>query len=359
MNNKIILLTISGILICTALFIKFFLRNIQIFSMFYNPLFLALLILIPMAWYVYNMYLEKKIKYLAVNYSYSSVVQVLNIKIPLWKKLLYPIILSLVAMCCIFAISRPYLLLKIPKAHADIAVVIDVSWSMVAEDIEPNRLEVCKEEISKFIIELPEDARVGILLFAGESSILTPPIKDKKKLVTLISNIDEDDLREKTDIGQAIYFAKEMLNQDAQEQSESERAIVLLSDGATTDNAYPCEETASKVFQEDNIRIYTIAFGASEGVISVIDPKTGEPTEYEVFFDPDKMERVAESGGGIFFRAVNQNDLANIYNDIKEKTRIYENQEIEITSFFAGLALCLILFMTAFAFRYLWIYKNI
>lgn len=325
---------------------------------FERPAILLFMFLIPLCWLFYNKYLFNRINYLSIDYSYASVINALDLQPKLWKRIFYPILLSIMSIMIIVAASEPTIEAKIATTNADIMLMIDTSISMAADDIAPSRLDVCRTELTTFIENLPKDTRLGLVFFAGDATLVSSMTKDKASIISRIQNISYEDLQGDTDIGKALYVAYNSLLKE-EVVSESERAIIILSDGGSTTETYSPTRASSEALS-NGIKVYTIGFGGNEdGYITWKNPSTGEDQEYEIFaMKSEELQSIAESGGGIFFRAVDQDQLHQIYNDINSKTTSYSVERYNISFIFCIMSLISLLFLVCGLFFLNWIFKN-
>lgn len=326
---------------------------------FENPQALLLLVSIPTFWVLYVYYLKNRIEYLSLNYSYTSVLNSLSKQPNVWRRIFYPIMLSVIGFCSIFSAAKPIIEIKVPQTNADILLVMDISVSMAADDIEPSRIQVCTEEISSFLKDLPDDARVGLVVFAGQASILSNLTTNKENIIEILNNLDEEDLMLHTDIGNALHIAQCTLIDSEDNITENEKAIVLLTDGESTIESYSATDAAQESI-DNNIRVYCVGFGGNQdGIINWINPETEEEMEWKISaMKSEELEEIAEIGGGKFFRAFDQAGLNQVYDDIKEKTITYKNITYDIAYTFSKFALFGLFVLLAFLFKFNWVVKN-
>lgn len=319
---------------------------------------LLFLLLIPAAWIIYAKYISKRIIYLSIDYSYGSLIKSLNLQPPLWKRLFYPGMLSIISTLLIIGMADPKIEYQTKTTNADIMVLLDTSISMATDDIEPSRLDVCTSEIVSFIQDLPNDTRIGLMSFSSDANVVIPLTREKDKIIRSVKNISNSDLRNHTDIGKALYIAYTTFLKE-ETVSKSERAIIILSDGCSTIETYSPTKAASEALEND-IKVYTIGFGGTEdGFITWKNPETQEEIEYEVSaMKPDELQSISEAGGGTFFRAFNQEDLHSVYTDIENKTTSLIVEEYHIGFIFCFGSLIAIIFMIAGIFYFNWIFQT-
>jgi Ca-activated chloride channel homolog len=291
---------------------------------FLNPEFLYLLILIPLlaVWYFF---MRKKD---------SAVLSIPSVKgfktssfLSKLKPLLY--ILRLLALAAIIvALARPrnVSVSKRTKTNRgiDIVMAIDVSASMLARDLRPNRLEALKKVAINFVNRRPND-RIGIVVYAGESFTQTPITSDKRIVKRTISELQWGRLEGGTAIGMGLGSGVNRLK-DSEAKS---KVIILLTDGVNNSgNIDP--RTATELAKELGIKVYTIGIGTN-GMADFPwskDPRTGQLNfrKQQVEIDEDLLKFIASETEGKYFRATNNTELQEIYDEIDklEKTKIEE-----------------------------------
>ena len=237
--------------------------------------------------------------------------------------------------------ARPTAEQRAPRERATVVVAIDVSLSMEADDVDPTRLEAAKQAARDFVAELPPTLNVGIVAFAGQASVLVPPTQNR---TVALAAIDGLELAESTAIGEAIFTSLDALKQVPSDGSgeQAPARIVLLSDGETT-MGRPDEQAVAAAITA-GVPVSTIAFGTKDGVILYDDPST-EAIEEQVINVPvgdENLEAIATATSGAFFSAKSLEELDVVYDDIGSAIG-YETIETEITDWFVGVALLLLL----------------
>lgn len=236
--------------------------------------------------------------------------------------------------------ARPTRVVNVPRERATVIVAIDVSLSMEAADVEPDRLQAAQSAAKTFIDELPPTLNVGIVGFAGTASVLLTPTTDRVAAARVIDNLR---LAESTAIGEAIFTSLDALL-SVPPDDDGERAparIVLLSDGVTTVGRP--DQLAVQAAQQAQIPVSTIAFGTEGGFILYDDPET-EAIESERIAVPvggQSLEDIADGTGGAFFTAESVDELDSVYENIGSAIG-FEEAEREITDWFIGGGLILL-----------------
>ena len=291
---------------------------------FYNSEFLWLLILIPVV-AIWHFLMRKKD---------TATLTIPSIKgfgktsfLSKFKVFLYVLrLFSLAAIIVALARPRNVSVSKKTKSNKgiDIVMAIDVSASMLAKDLKPNRLEALKKVAVEFIDRRPND-RIGIVVYAGESFTQTPITSDKGIVKRTISELKWGQLEGGTAIGMGLGSAVNRLK----ESTAKSKVIILLTDGVNNSgNIDP--RTATELAKELGIKTYTIGIGTN-GMADFPwskDPRTGklQYRKQQVEIDEDLLKEIASETKGKYFRATNNASLKEIYAEIDtlEKTKIEE-----------------------------------
>jgi len=238
-------------------------------------------------------------------------------------------VLRLIAMALlIIALARPRIVEVSERTKTnkgiDIVMAIDVSASMLARDLEPNRLEALKKVANEFVNQRPND-RIGIVVYAGESFTQTPITSDKRIVRNTISEIKWGQLEGGTAIGMGLGSAVNRLK----ESKAKSKVIILLTDGVNN-TGFVDPKTATELAVGLGIKVYTIGLGTN-GTASfpyAKDPRTGQLLfrNSPVEIDEDLLRYIAKETEGKYFRATDNLKLKAIYDEINklEKTEIEE-----------------------------------
>jgi Ca-activated chloride channel family protein len=281
-----------------------------------------------------------------------------------YRRHIPPILLLLASIAGMIGLARPTATVSLPADYMTLVMAIDVSRSMLAEDVKPNRIKAAQAAVKDFIGELPKDIRVGIVTFAGTAQLVQSVTESR---TDLIEAVDRFQLQRGTATGTGLLLALATLMPDAGISLESSiygenfgrkdaaatlekktvpqnfqpvppgsytaGAIVLLSDGRRTTGLEPLE-VARKVAQR-GVKVYTVAFGTPEGFIPGYDGYS-----FYAKVDEEALQAIAKITQGEFFRASNSEDLKQIYEHLSSKFRI-ETKETEISVIFTAAALFL------------------
>ena len=290
---------------------------------FTNPGFLWLLLLIPIlaVWY----FLIKNKDSANLRMASTKGFDQPNI----WSKLKPVIyILRLLAISLlILALARPRNVQVSQRTNTtrgiDIVMAIDVSASMLAKDLKPNRLEALKSVAIKFVNKRPND-RIGIVVYAGESFTQTPITSDKTIVKNTIRKIRWGQIEDGTAIGMGLGSAVNRLK-DSKAKS---KVIILLTDGVNN-TGFVDPKTATELAKELNIKVYTIGLGTNGTALFPVAKDLNGKLIFRnapVEIDEELLRFIAKETDGKYFRATGNKKLESIYNEINklEKTKIEE-----------------------------------
>ncbi|MFN8324188.1 VWA domain-containing protein [Flavobacterium sp.] len=294
---------------------------------FLNPEFFWLLLLLPLVvvWHFW------KLKDQTATVKISSTIGFKST----WKTKLKPFlfVLRLLALSSlIVAMARPRKVDISSQTKStkgiDIVMAIDVSGSMLAKDLKPNRMEALKKVAANFVEGRPND-RIGIVVYAAEAYTKTPVTSDKALVLEAINGIKYDNvLQDGTGIGMGLTTAINRLK-DSKAKS---KVIILLTDGVN--NAGFIEpETASQIAKEYGIKVYTIGIGTNGMAMFpyAYAPNGGFLFQMmKVEIDQELMKTIARNTGGKYFRASSNSKLQEIYNEINK----LETSEIKELKFY-------------------------
>ena len=269
-----------------------------------------------------------------------------------------PFVLRIFALSMVIvAIARPRSseqMERVDTEGIDIILAMDVSTSMLARDLTPDRINASKDIAIEFISQRPSD-RMGIVVFAGESFTQCPLTTDRATLINLMKEVQTDIIEDGTAIGNGLATAvARMKDSDAKS-----RVVILLTDGVNNRGEIS-PQMAAEIAKTYGVRVYTIGVG-KEGMAPypVMTPWGVEIQNVKVEIDETLLSEIAESTGGRYFRATDNTKLAEIYSEINkmEKARTTIDSFPIYKEFFGAyalmalLALMLELFINWFVIR--------
>jgi len=287
---------------------------------FNNPEYLfLLLLLIPIVfWYIKEMHKSDASLQISTHRNLQTMKKSYKVKL-----LHVPFILrSLAIALIIIALARPQASNSWRTESTegiDIMMALDISGTMMAEDLKPNRLKASKDVATEFILSRPND-NIGLVVFAGESFTQCPLTTDHAVLVNLFNAIDYGLIEDGTAIGLGLANA---INRIKDSKAKS-KVIILLTDGSNNRGDI-APITAAEIAKSFGIRIYAIGVGSYGQVRIPVQTPMG--LQYQVMdseFDEKSLQEIAGMTGGHYFRATNNAKLRNIYQEIDkmEKTKI-------------------------------------
>ncbi|WP_299761416.1 VWA domain-containing protein [uncultured Dokdonia sp.] len=292
---------------------------------FSNPQFFWLFLALPVAiaWYIW----KRKKQTPAVKLSSIKGFKAGSSFLPKLRPLLF--LLRLVALAALItAMARPRTVDVSTRTKStrgiDIIIAIDVSASMLAKDLRPNRLEALKLVAADFIKGRPND-RIGLVEYAGESYTKTPITSDKSIVLSSLNSIRYNNIIEGgTAIGMGLSTSVNRLK----DSKAVSKVIILMTDGVNN-AGFIDPKIASELALEFGIRTYTIGVGTNGTALSPVALNNNNSFVYDnvpVEIDEDLLKEIAEVTGGKYFRATNNKKLKEIYDEIDklEKTEVEE-----------------------------------
>lgn len=272
-----------------------------------------------------------------------------------------PALLLLALAAAVVALARPMATVTLPAQYMTIAMAMDVSLSMRATDVEPNRLVAAQNAAKAFIEELPADVRLGIVTFAGTAAVVQTPTDNRQDM---IAAIDRFQLQRATATGSGLILALGMLfpedgldlesvamqmrpagvaldhpkrdgNAPAARDpvapgSYTNGVIILLSDGRRTTGPDPIQ--IAKMAADRGVRVYTVGFGTLQGTTIGFE-------DYQIYvrLDEDTLKAIAKVTGGEYFHAGTAADLRAVYQNLNARLAM-ERQQTEVGALASGLA---------------------
>ncbi|MDB5860081.1 MAG: hypothetical protein JWQ76_3770 [Ramlibacter sp.] len=327
------------------------------------PQFLWLLLALPLLVGLYVLLLRRK-KKLAVRYASLSIVKEAMGAGQQLRRHVPPALFLLAMAALLLAAARPVAVVTLPSNQQTIILAMDVSGSMRATDVQPNRLVAAQNAAKAFIGELPRHVKVGIVAFAGSAQVAQLPTVNREDLVTAI---DRFQLQRATATGNAIVISLATLFPDAgidlnnmqtgrerqrgfaidgekKEKKEftpvapgsySSAAIIMLTDGQRTTGVDPLD--AAKMAAERGVRVYTVGIGTVDG-----ETIGFEGWSMRVRLDEETLKAIAQKTSAEYFYAGTAQDLRKVYETLSSKLTV-EKKETEISALFAMAAAVLVL----------------
>jgi Ca-activated chloride channel family protein len=251
-----------------------------------------------------------------------------------------PAVLFLVGLTLLlFVLARPQMTVSLPRYEGTVILAFDVSGSMAAEDLEPNRMAAAKATASEFVNRLPSSVQIGIVAFRDSGLTVLNPTNDAEVILDSLERLEP---QQGTSLGYGILTALNTILGESEEPIEGSQpaptpvaentdqsaAIILLTDGENTAPPDPFE--AAFTAAQHGVRIYTIGIGSPAGTTLNINGYTVHTQLNET-----ALEQIAGLSGGAYYNAESQEDLRQIYEKLSPEL-VIKPEKTEVTSIFAG-----------------------
>lgn len=250
-----------------------------------------------------------------------------------------PVIVLLGALAVLLTgFARPHATISVKREEATVMLALDVSRSMTAKDVSPTRLAAAQTAARRFLEDVPDSYRVGIVSFATRANVAAAPSQDRAFASAALSQVRSG---EGTALGEAIVLSLRAAGRVETEDGERPPAsILLISDGAqTVGRVTPIQ--AARGAREAGVPVFTVALGTPEGIVE--RKLTGGFTErVRVPPDPGSLRRVATTSGGEFFAALDAAELQRVYDELGSRIG-RRDKDAEVTVAFAGGGMVLLL----------------
>lgn len=248
-----------------------------------------------------------------------------------WKRHVPAVLLLLALTALTTAFARPTGSVQVPRERATVVVALDVSVSMRATDVSPDRISAAKASAAAFVEGLPETFEVALVAFSGRAGVVVAPTTDHASVGAAIDTLELD---ESTAIGEAVFAsvaaARSVPAEPGQEPPPAR--VVLLSDGTSTVGRSLASAAAAA--RAAGVPVSTIAYGTPDGTVAVGGRVLPVPV------DADALERLASATGGSAFTAESGEELGEVYDDIGRQVGT-TTETREVTDRVAGVALAL------------------
>jgi Ca-activated chloride channel homolog len=353
------------------------------------PEMLWCLLALPLLVAAYILALRRKNK-AAVRYASLSLIRDAIGPAQRWRRHLPPLLFLFAIAAAIIVVARPTASLTLPSESLTIALAMDVSLSMRATDVQPDRITAAQSAARSFVEDLPKTARLGIVTFAGTAALVQTPTEDK---VEMLAAIDRFKLQRGTATGSGLLYALAMLfpddgieldsiapgrsraggvaiwQQDKNANTQDSGggaaavkkpfkpvppgtyqsgAIILLSDGRRTTGPDPLD--AAKLAADRGVRVYTVGFGTQNGGEITVDGMS-----FYTRLDEETLKAIAAVTKGEYFHADSATSLKSVYETLTSKFAL-ERRQTEVGSLFSAAAALLLLL--AGALSMVWFYRG-
>jgi Ca-activated chloride channel homolog len=276
---------------------------------FQSPLWLLALVAVAALVAVY-VFLQLRRKAYAARFTNVALLGSIVPKRPGWRRHLAFGVVALGLATLVVSLAVPSTEVRVPRERATVVMAVDVSLSMQARDIEPNRFQAMQRAAKEFVDVLPERINLGLVSFAGSATTVVPPTTDRQQVRNAIDNLQ---LAESTAIGEAVFTSLTAIQNfqtslgDTGEETPPAR-IVLLSDGYNTVGRDDTQAVDAAIAA--GVPVSTIAFGTDYGTLDL----DGETVPVPV--DRATLENIADQTGGSYSEAASATELEQVYADL-------------------------------------------
>jgi Ca-activated chloride channel family protein len=331
------------------------------------PTLLWLLLAVPLLVAGYVALLRRKRK-VALRYASLSLVREALGPAQSFRRHIPPLLFLLALVVMLVAVARPSAVVTLPSQHETVILALDVSGSMRATDVTPNRLFAARAAARTFVAGQPSRMRIGVVAFAATATVVQPATHAREDILAAIDRLE---VQRGTAVGSAILISLKMIFPDVEfdlrtsdPRPEAGRAgrgaplesggqperpafqpvppgsypsavIILLTDGRTTTGPDPVE--AARMAAERGVRVYTVGVGTREGAVLA-----AEGWSMRVRLDEEALKAIADTTRGEYYYASTATDLTKVYQALNSRV-VMERKETEITALFAAAALVLAL----------------
>lgn len=310
---------------------------------------LLLALLLPLAWLIAYVWLERRPPRYVVAFPNLAVLAGVTGGRNPWRRhaIAGLVLLSLAAL--VLASARPRISRSAPSERATVVLLVDVSVSMNATDVKPSRFQAARVALARFVDQVPRPIRIALVAFSDDAQVITPPTTDRGLLHAGISSLAPGF---GTAIGDALARAVDLARRSVGQAgiaplaaARPTSAVVLLSDGAQTRGVLSPEDGA-RLARDARVPVYAIALGTLGGIVTV--NRGGNEITVPVPPDRATLAQIAESTGGLVFEAADASRLAAIYErlgSVVGRTRAPR----EVTALFLAAGAALLVAATALA----------
>lgn len=246
-----------------------------------------------------------------------------------WRRHLAVALSLLSLITLVLAWARPNGVDRVPRERATVVLVIDVSRSMEATDVDPSRLEAAKALSLEFVRSLPEQYNLAVVSMSGNPAVRLPPTTDRTYAERAVNGLTVQD---STAVGDALYVALDAIRMapKGDDGSVAPGAVVMLSDGQNTLGRAPTQ--AADEARKASVAVHTIAYGTDNGSVDLDGKRERVPPDREL------MQTIATMTGGRYSTAESARDLADVYRTLRSEVG-YEEVKKETTAVWAGYGL--------------------
>jgi Ca-activated chloride channel homolog len=316
------------------------------------PIALWGLLLVPALIAAYLLAQRRRARY-AVRFTNTDLLASLVTEMPRWRRHLPPLLFLLATAALLISLARPEASVLVPKEQATVVLVMDVSRSMLARDVEPSRMEAAKAAAKSFVDKVPDEFKLGVVSFSATAQPITLPTSDRR---LVIAGLDSLQPIGSTAIGEGIREGLSLARQSAdaappqappapnqpegstRPDGEPPAVILLISDGKNEQGVAP--EVAAQEARQDGIPVFTVALGTPDGVL--LEERRGIVSARPVPPDELTLAQIANTTNGRFFRAPSSSDLQAVYDELGSRIG-FEREQRDITPLFSAAGVILLI----------------
>jgi Ca-activated chloride channel family protein len=310
---------------------------------------LWLLLLVPVLVVAYIL-AQRRRQHYALRYASLSLVKEALGRGPGWRRHVPPALFITSLAVMLFALARPATVVTLPTQEGTVILTLDVSGSMRAQDLKPDRLEAAKVAARSFIEKQPSGVKIGVVSFSDNAFLVQAPTDDKAAILAAVNRLTP---QRGTAIGSALLTSLDAVFEEANAEGGPPNSIadptptptplpqgvyepaiiVLLTDGESNRGPRPLDVVDQLAAR--GVRVYTIGVGTTQGTVL----STGGRS-MRVRLDEATLKAVAEATNGAYYNASTEKDLKAIYDNLSTHL-VFTRQQTEITAIFTGIAVAL------------------
>jgi Ca-activated chloride channel homolog len=311
---------------------------------------LLLLVLVPILLAVYILMQRRRQKYV-VRYTSLSLVKEALGRGPGIRRHIPPALFLLALTILIIALARPVMLVTLPGQQGTVILTIDVSGSMAADDLKPDRMEAAKSAAIAFVQRQPSSVQIGVVSFTDNAFMVQAPTNDQDAVIAAINRLSP---QRGTAIGRGLLVSLNAIAEASNGEAPGANLqqplptptpmpkgvyapalIVLLTDGEN--NQYPDPLQVAQQAVNQGVRIYTVGVGSPEGTVLHIGGRS-----IRTRLDEETLRSIAQMTDGTYYSAANEQDLRQIYENLDTRL-VLKTEKTEITALFTGAGVLLAL----------------
>jgi len=312
-----------------------------------NMLWLLLLVPLLLAAYIWS---QRRRQRYALRYASLSLVREALGKGPGIRRHIPPALFLIALTVMIVGLARPAAVVILPKQEGTVVLVIDVSGSMQADDLQPSRMEAAKAAARSFVEKQPQGVRIGVVSFTDNAFIVQAPTTDREPVVAAINRLQpqrgtavgrgllsaldaifEQNLSGALDVGPNTRVTPAPTPTPLPRGAYAPAIVVLLTDGESNTGPDPVEIAKQAALR--GVRVFTVGVGSAEGTVLRIQGRS-----VRTRLDEASLKKIADLTDGQYYNASNEGDLKTIYDNLGSRT-VLRTEKTEITYLFTGAAI--------------------